>query len=115
MCDGPSACNRLHDEYIDIVYDMKHCTCKELDCLVSDRAVGHVQADQLHQVPADGEHQLVRGHVGDVEAGEAGQPGAGRMGPGGAIIFLTFSCISLLFLIISLTVSHFFYLFLLFS
>ena len=44
------------------------------DRLVGDRAVGEVETDQGGEPPADGEAQLVSGHVRHVEAGEARQP-----------------------------------------
>ena len=50
-------------------------TRQEPDGVVRDLAAGQVEAGEAGEVAADGEHELVRGQVREVEAGQAGQPG----------------------------------------
>ena len=50
-------------------------TGQEPDGVVRDPAARYIEAGEAGEVAADGEHELVRGQVREVEAGQAGQPG----------------------------------------
>ena len=55
------------------IFNIQYPTCQILDSPVRYRTVWHVQTDQLCQVSADGEGQVVCGNVGNVQAGQTTQ------------------------------------------